>query len=159
MATPEGGKKADRPAVRLAELPRLATLGNLKEAKRVLLDVGGGYRDDFLSAISLRRMIEIISKRTSLKIDQDRFDELDRKLKGESEQDNKKCVHDERRWAKPQWAFLNSSLTRKWPRKEFMASEHFVDRSIRMLDGQFVVRGNTRSQYTLPDDLKSLMVF
>jgi uncharacterized protein (DUF2235 family) len=79
-------------------------------------DVGGGYRDDFLSAISLRRMLEIISKRTSLKIDQDRFDELDRKLKGESEHDNKKCVHDERRWAKRQWAFLNSSLTLKWPR-------------------------------------------
>jgi hypothetical protein len=104
-------------------------------------------------------MLEIISKMTSLKIDQDRFDELDRKLKGEREHDNKKYVHDERRWAKRQWEFLNSTLTMKWPRNKFITSEHFVDRSAGTLEGQFVVRGNTRSQYTLPDDLRSLTVF
>jgi Uncharacterized alpha/beta hydrolase domain (DUF2235) len=122
-------------------------------------DVGGGYRDDFLSAISLRRMLEIISKKTSLKLDQERFDELDRKLKAESEHDDKKYVHDERHWTNRGRAFFSNSLIVKWPRKDFITREHFVDHSIEMLEGHFVARGKNRSQYTLPDDLKSLCVF
>jgi hypothetical protein len=78
-------------------------------------------------------------------------------LKEDSE--NKKFVHDERLWVKRKWTWLNGPFTQKWPRKKFMTSEHFVDGSAGTLDGQFVVRGNTRSQYTLPDDLKPLTVF
>jgi hypothetical protein len=122
-------------------------------------DVGGGYRDDFLSTISLRRMLEIISKRTYLKLDQERFDELDRKLKGETAQDDKKYVHDERHWTNRRPPFFSKSFSGKWPRKDYLAREHFVDQSIAMLEGHFVFRGKNRSQYTLPDDLKSISVF
>ena len=121
-------------------------------------DVGGGYRDDFLSAVSLRRMLEIISRRTSLKLDQERFDELDRKLKGESVHDDKKYVHDERNWSNRGWAFLTNPRN-AWPRKNFMTKDHFIDDSVEALEGHIIVRGKRRFQYALPDDLKSLSFF
>jgi hypothetical protein len=102
----------------------------------------------------------VISKNTSLKIDKDRFDGFDEKIRRENEEDNKKCVHDERRWNKlgsvsPGTGFL----AKKWLRSEYMTSKHFVDRSAKSLDGKFVMRGSRRSQYILPADLNSITVF
>jgi uncharacterized protein (DUF2235 family) len=88
-------------------------------------DVGGGYQDDFLSAISLHGMLEIISQETSLKVDQDRFDELTQKIKSENMQDNKKCVHDERPFIKFKLRLMKRSSIKLWLRGNHVGNNDF----------------------------------
>jgi hypothetical protein len=104
-------------------------------------------------------MLEIISQETSLKVDQDRFDELTQKIKSENMQDNKKCVHDERSFIKLKLRFMKRSSIKLWHRGNYIGNDDFVYRSTKALDGSFVMRWETRSQYSLPEDLKSLTIF
>lgn len=122
-------------------------------------DVGGGYQDDFLSSISLHGMLDILSQETSLKVDRDRFDELTRKIESENMQDNKKCIHDEGLLIKLKLRFWKSSSINLWRRADYIGRNDFVYRRTNTLDGSFVMRLETRSQYSLPDDLKSLTIY
>jgi uncharacterized protein (DUF2235 family) len=123
-------------------------------------DVGGGYQEDLFSAISLRRMLEVIGSKTSLKIDQERFNALAEKISREDDQDNKKCVHDERGWIKlPLIPNRYKTLPKRWGRRKYLTSKHFVDSSAKSLNGKFIMRGTARSQYSLPVDLSSTTVF
>lgn len=92
-------------------------------------DVGGGYQDDFLSAISLHGMLEIILQETSLKVDQSRFDELIKKIRSEDVQDKKKWIHDERRLLKVRLLFMRRSLVNRWRRSNYMETIDFVQES------------------------------
>jgi hypothetical protein len=59
-------------------------------------DVGGGYPEDLLGAISLDRMLKILGANTSLKLDEMRITDLNNKLNQERGQDQKRYVHAEK---------------------------------------------------------------
>jgi uncharacterized protein (DUF2235 family) len=125
-------------------------------------DVGGGYQEDFLSSISLRQMLELISTKTTLKIDEDRLTSLNHKIKRESEEYNKICVHSERSTHTEKITARLKAISRpssqNWPRSEYVTDKHFVSSSAKYLDGRYIMRGKTRSQYIVPDDLDLLQI-
>jgi uncharacterized protein (DUF2235 family) len=116
-------------------------------------DVGGGYSEDLLSAIALRRMLELVANNTSLKLDRDRVPDLDALIRRDCVQDNKRHIHDER--------FSAVRKLRPMPRRhrsEFISKEHLLDPSAVFLNRKFVIRGRKRTQYLLPNDWLSLPV-
>jgi uncharacterized protein (DUF2235 family) len=116
-------------------------------------DVGGGYGEDLLSAIALRRMLELVVNNTSLKLDRDRVPDLDARIRRDCVQDNKRHIHDERLWAA-----RKSRPMPRWYRSRFVSKEHLLDPSALLLNRKFVIRGGKRTQYLLPNDWLSLPV-
>jgi uncharacterized protein (DUF2235 family) len=116
-------------------------------------DVGGGYGEDLLSAIALRRMLELVANNTSLKLDRDRVPDLDARIRRDCVQDNKRHIHDERLWAA-----RKSRPMPRWYRSRFVSKKHLLDPSALLLNRKFVIRGGKRTQYLLPNDWLSLPV-
>lgn len=87
-------------------------------------DVGGGYGEDLLSAIALRRMLDLIANNTSLKLDRDRVPDLDEKIRRDYFQDNRRHIHDERLWA-----VRKIRPTPSFHRSEFLSKDHLLDPS------------------------------
>jgi Uncharacterized alpha/beta hydrolase domain (DUF2235) len=123
-------------------------------------DVGGGYPEDLMGAISLDRMLKILAANTSLKLDEIRVADLNNKITQELGQDQKRYVHAEKIFSLDK--IFNLGQNRNLPelyRAEFVTSEHFLDDRARFFDRKFVVKEGRRVQYTVPKECTTLTVF
>jgi Uncharacterized alpha/beta hydrolase domain (DUF2235) len=123
-------------------------------------DVGGGYLEDLLGAISLDRMLKILGASTSLKLDEVRIADLKNKLNQELGQDHKRHVHAEKIFNLDK--IFNLAQTRgspEWYRSECVTSDQFLDKSALFLDKKVVIKEGRRVQYVVPRECATLSVF